>query len=215
MSIPNIDEHFIYSLFADYYYERELKEYGWDDIPTHETVQCLLKSFYERKIGRRLLAPKIVMLSFGNLTHDALQEQLVKLNYQVEPEALYQIQNITFHNHTDAVHETHTLEIKTCSALPHEILPHHFLQANAGLIMNKRDIGYVAYIHKSSGICRVFHHSPIIDSFNYLLLRAVRLSVHLRQNITPQPEPSWLCRFCEYLVECPTHGKAWHDRGGF
>jgi hypothetical protein len=116
--------------------------------------------------------------------------------------------------HVDALHVDHTLEIKTISSMPTEILSQHFLQSNTYVNVHKKSIGYVAYIHKPSGIIKVFSHAPETRPFNYVCLRALRLAYHLRQNMTPPPEPSWLCQFCEYVKKCPNPQRKFSRKGG-
>jgi len=212
--VHTVDANFLYSLFSKVYYEQELPNYDWNEAGTTESVQCLRKSFYQRKLARKLYEPKTVILSFGRIVHIALQEQLKQHGYNVEVEKPIPIQNITLYTHTDALHDTHTLELKTITSMPSQILLHHFHQANAYTVAHKKPIGYVAYIHKPSGIIKVFPYKPIIESFNYVCARAVRLSYSLRHNIVPDPEPSWLCRYCEYIDLCPTPKKTTPQKGG-
>jgi len=211
----SVNENFIYSLFSNVYYERELPQYDYNEIGTSEAVQCLLKSFFQRKLARKLFDPKIVILSFGRIVHLALQEKLEEHGYNVEVEKPIELDTITLYTHTDALHDTHTLEIKTITSMPTSILPQHFHQANTYTVAHKKPVGYITYIHKPSGIVKVFPYKPIAESFNYICLRAFRLSHAIRHNTTPEPEPSWLCRYCEYIDICPRPQRYTPRKGGF
>ena len=68
MSITQKD---MYEMFAEIYYKRVFRPYADNEIHVTEATQCLLKSFYQRKIRRALLEPKVVVLSFGTLVHEA------------------------------------------------------------------------------------------------------------------------------------------------
>ncbi|RLG72880.1 MAG: hypothetical protein DRO23_09805 [Thermoprotei archaeon] len=194
---------FLYKLFSNVYYQQVIPSYDWNQISVTEAKQCLLKSFYQRKLGRKLFDPKIVVLSFGRLIHTALQDQLIEHGYYPEYETTFEFGNVTLYSHADALHPEHVLEIKTISRKPHQILTHHQPQINAYCIINKRKLGYVAYIHKPSGNIYSFKWKPQHKMWEWLLMRAIRLSEHLRKNVPPKPEPSWLCRYCEYIDLCP------------
>lgn len=209
-----VNDQFLYSLFSQVYYEYEYPKYDWNQVSTTESVQCLLKSFFQRKLAYKLLEPKTVILSFGRIVHLALQKPLEQHGYEVEAEKPYPIENMELMTHTDALHPTHTLELKTISSMPTTILSHHFLQSNTYVNVHKKPVGYVGYIHKPSGICKVFPHKPEIRPFNYVCLRALRLALHLRQNMTPVPEPSWLCQYCEYVKLCPNPQRKFGRKGG-
>jgi CRISPR/Cas system-associated exonuclease Cas4 (RecB family) len=210
-----VNDQFLYSLFSDLYYEQEYPQYDWNQITTTEAVQCLLKSFYQRKLAYKLYEPKTVILGFGRIVHIALQKQLQQHGYETEVEKPYQIENIQLMTHTDALHTNHTLELKTISSMPTEILSQHYLQSNTYINVHKKPIGYVAYIHKPSGIIKVFNHKPETRPFEYVCLRALRLSHNLRHSITPVPEPSWLCQYCEYVKHCPNPQKTFGKKGAF
>jgi len=201
MSVTDKD---IYQMFAEIYYKRTFRVYQQDEVHVTEATQCLLKSFFQRKLMRALLEPKVVILSFGDLIHEALKEPLERRGYKTEQEGKYELQNVTLFAHTDALATDHTLEFKTISRMPHNALSHHILQDNAYNFVFDRPIGYIPYIHKPSGLVVVFPIEKREDQFKYVCLRAIRLSVLLRSNTMPQPEPSWLCQYCEYYDICPS-----------
>jgi len=198
-----IDEQFMYELFGELYYSRALREYNDDEISTTESIQCLLKTFFQRKMPRKLFQPKIVVLSFGDIVHTALREPLIRRGYNVEKEGKWDLHNGTLYVHSDAVYTDHTLETKTVSRMPHNPLIHHFLQDNTYNFVLDKPIGYLAYLHKPSGFIKVFPCERSERSFEYVTLRAVRGIHHFTTNTMPKPEPSWLCKYCEYVDLCP------------
>jgi CRISPR/Cas system-associated exonuclease Cas4 (RecB family) len=214
MTYNEVTDQFLYSLFSNVYYEHTQPQYGSNECGTTEAVQCLLKSFYQRKVNRHLLEPKIVILSFGRIVHLALQDKLFKHGYHVEVEKPVVYDKFTLYTHTDALHDTHILEIKTCSSIPHQILQHHFLQANTYAVAHNKPVGYVAYIHKPSGIIKTLWFQPQTQAYQYVLLRAYRLTACLKTNTCPEPEPSWLCRYCEYVDLCPNPQRSFGRKGG-
>ena len=210
----SVDAQFMYDLFSDLYYSRVFRQYNDDEVSTTESIQCLLKSFLQRKLKRTMALPKIVILSFGNIVHTALREPLLNRGYDVEVEGEYDLINGTLYCHSDAVADTHTLENKTISRMPNSPLTHHFLQDNAYNFMLDKPIGYLSYLHKPSGIIKVFPCKRSLDGFKYVCMRGVRLVHRLTSNTMPKPEPSWLCRYCEYTDICPNPRKYVSRRGG-
>jgi len=202
--VLTLSEKDVYEMFAEIYYSRAYLPYSNVEIHVTEATQCLLKSFYQRKLQRLLLEPKVVVLSFGDLVHKALQEPLKRRNYNVEVEGKFNVSNVTLVGHADALHKSHVLEFKTISRIPHDVLEHHVLQTNAYNYIFNVDVGSVVYIHKPSGTIRIFDVPRSEEMFKYVCLRALRLSNCLKNNITPQPEPSWLCQYCEYVDVCPS-----------
>ena len=200
MSVTQKD---MYEMFAEIYYKRVFRPYTDTEIHVTEATQCLLKSFYQRKLQRALLEPKVVVLSFGTLVHEALHEPLERRGYKCELEGKYEIGDVTLYGHGDAVANDHGLELKTITRMPTDVLSHHKLQANAYSFIFDKPEWYVAYIHKPSGLCKVFNVPRDENMFKYVVMRAVRLSTLLRKNQTPEPEPSWLCAYCEYIDICP------------
>ena len=198
-----VTEKDIYELFSEIYYKRKPKQYKDDEIHVTEAIQCLLKSFYQRKVKRELLDSKIVILSFGSLIHEALQDTLKKRGYQLEAEGKMKLDGVTIYAHADAMHNDHILEFKTITRFPSKPLPHHKLQLNAYLYIFDRPIGYLVYIHKPSGTIKIYDVERNETLFKYICLRASRLVTHLTSNKKPDPEPSWLCDYCEYVDLCP------------
>jgi len=208
-----IDANFIYELFSDIYYTRKFPVYTDQECSVTEAVQCLLKSFLFRKSKRILLNPKIVILSFGDLVHEAIRKPLEKHHFICEFENSIPITKYTLYSHSDAVGDLYGLELKTITRMPHEILTHHFLQTNTYHYINKELPYHVVYIHKPSGTVKVFPLQPHRESFDYITRRAVRLCYCLERNLMPKPEPSWLCQYCEYVDVCPNPLRT--VKGGF
>jgi len=202
--VLTITEKDVYEMFTEIYYSRACLPYKDDEIHVTEATQCLLKSFFQRKLQRLLLEPKVVVLSFGDIVHKALHGPLKRRCYNVEVEGKYKLHGITLVGHADAQREGHVLEFKTISRMPHDALQHHILQTNAYNYIFNVDIGSIVYIHKPSGTIRIFDVPKDEEMFKYVCLRAYRLSLCLKNNNMPQPEPSWLCQYCEYTDVCPS-----------
>jgi len=212
MSTVQVNPNFIYELFSDIYYTKEFPVYTDLECSVTETIDCLLRAFFMRKTRRALLNSKIVILSFGDLIHMALREPLLKRGFKCEQEGKYEIGKYTLYSHTDAVHDNLGLEFKTITRKPHEVLTHHFLQANAYFHIQDLHEIHVVYIHKPSGTVTTYPIQPHTPSFDYVKTRAIRFCYSLTHNITPNPEPSWRCLFCEFTDVCPTPLKT--VRGG-
>jgi CRISPR/Cas system-associated exonuclease Cas4 (RecB family) len=215
MGTLTIDSSFLYRTFSHIYYTQQLPEYDNNECSTTQSVQCLLKSFNERKFGRKLLDSKITLLTFGRIIHLALQDDLKKEGFDIEVEKQQDLPNGILWTHTDAIKDKASMEIKTISSMPTDILSHHYLQSNTYVNVNKLEIGYVPYIHKPSGIIKVFSHKPDQRQYIYVCSRATRLIHHLRTNVRPEPEPSWLCQYCEYTDICPAPKPLKRAKGGF
>ena len=198
-----VTEKDIYEMFAEVYYKRIYIPLNNETIHVTEATQCLLKSFFQRKTPRALLEPKIVVLSMGDLIHKALAEPLSRRGYKMEVEGEYNIGNVKLVGHADALKRNHVIEIKTSSRIPHEALEHHYLQCNAYNHIFDMDTGYIVYIHKPSGTIRIFDVPRDTERWKYVCLRAYRLAHCLINGVTPNPEPSWLCSYCEYVDVCP------------
>lgn len=199
----SVTEKLMYEMWGEIYYREAFRPYTSDECSTTEAIQCLLKSFLQRKLKRALLEPKIVILSFGKLVHEALKEPLIRRGYEIEKEGKYLIRDVTMYAHGDAVHTNHGLEFKTITARPTRVLSHHYLQANTYNYVFDKPVWYVCYIHKPTGFNRVFPVIPNKQVFQYVCLRALRLCTRLRGSTMPPPEPSWLCSYCEYRDVCP------------
>jgi len=202
--MSTVNEQMIYEMFGEIYYREQLRPYTVTEISVTEAIQCLLKSFYQRMLRRALLEPKIVVLSFGKLVHEALGDPLVRRNYKINQEGKMELKDVTLYAHTDALASDHTLEFKTITAVPHNPLSHHVQQDNAYNFIFDRPSGYLVYIHKPSGMVRTFPVPRNEDMFQLTCLRSYRLSHCLRSRTLPVPEPSWLCTYCEYTDVCPS-----------
>jgi len=209
----NVTADFVYQLFSDIYYTKEFPVYTDRECSTTEAIQCLLKSFFTRKVTRRMADSKIVILSFGDLVHMALREPLQKRKYDTEVENATNLGRYMLWSHMDTGNKVHGMEFKTISRRPHQILTHHFLQGNTYYHVNKLESFDVVYIHKPSGLVFPFPLQPHKDSYDFVTRRATRLCWCLEHNVMPEAEPSWLCQYCEYVDLCPTPQRS--VRGGF
>lgn len=197
-----INSDFMYELFGELYYNKDMRNYTDYEVSTTESIQCLRKSFAQRKMPRRLYNDKIVILTFGDIVHYALREPLRNRGFTTEVEDSFKYRNVTMYMHCDAEKNDIILENKTISTMPNHPLTHHRLQVNTYLNIRKKSKGYISYLHKPSGIIPVFPVYPDEQMFKYVCLRGIRLSNSLQTNTMPEPEPNWLCRYCEYRDLC-------------
>lgn len=201
--MSSVNEAMIYECFSEVYYQRVFREYSDTQVSVYETCQCLLKSFYQRKLQYKLMDSKVVILSFGNLIHEALRKPLEKRGFKSEKEGVTTVNGVELFAHGDAVRDDCGIDHKSITRMPHAPLIHHFYQSNAYIHTFGTKKWYLNYVHKPSGICKVFPIEPLERAFQWNCLRAVRLSHCLKTNVTPKPEVSWLCRYCEYKPICP------------
>jgi CRISPR/Cas system-associated exonuclease Cas4 (RecB family) len=201
--MSEVNEAMMYECVSEIYYSRVFREYTDTQVSVFETCQCLLKSFYQRELHWKLQDNKLVILSFGNLVHEALREPLERRGFKHELEGVIPVNGVELFAHGDAVRDDCGIDHKTCSTLPHEPLSHHYAQCNAYMHVFNKPKWYLNYVHKPSGMIKVFPLIPNEDAFKVNCLRAVRLSHCLRTKTMPQPEVDWLCRYCEYKPICP------------
>ena len=197
----------IYRLFSKAYYRKGYRRYLDDECSVTQTTTCMLKAFNMRKIPREFADRKKVILMWHTLLHRTVQRELEEEGFKIEHEQKIRFRNVTLYSHVDAVDDIETLELKGITRLPYEPLSHHRLQANTYAFMEDREQNYIAYIHKPSGIVKVFPIFRNVKMFEYTKLRALRLCTHIQRNVQPQPEPSWECQYCEYTDMCPAQHK--------
>lgn len=206
--MSEVNAQMIYDCFGEVYKKAMFPQYTDKQVSVTETCTCLTKSFYGRRLGYKLMDSKTVILSFGRLVHEGLREPLLKRGFKPELEGVMPINGIELYAHGDSVRDDCGIDHKTISRIPEAPLIHHFYQSNAYMFVLDRPKWYINYIHKPSGIVKVFPIERLERAFQWNCLRAIRLSHCLKSNTTPQPEPSWLCRYCEYKLICPAwrHG---------
>jgi len=202
-----MDEKFIYHLFSKAYYRKGYRVYNDDECSVTQTTTCMLKAFFMRKVPREFADRKKVILMWHTLLHRAIQTELLGEGFKIEHETKMRFNNVTLYGHTDAVNDISTLDLKGVSRLPSEPLSHHRQQVNAYGFLEDKEQNYIAYVHKPSGIVKVFPVFRNAKIFEYTKLRAVRLCTHIQRNVQPQPEPSWECQYCEYTDICPAKHK--------
>jgi len=197
-----LNEQFIYDLFAEQYYKRI---YDIDDnkrIHVYESIRCLLKSYYTRKLKRKLFDSKIVVLSIGDAIHRLIQDVLREKGYQIEPELEFEYNDIVVVGHPDILTDNFVIELKSVSRIPKRPLTEHLLQTTAYIRMAEVNEGYIVYIGKSSGKVKIFRVLYDAISFHHVVTRANFLSECLTNNHPPLPEVTRFCKYCEYQDLC-------------
>jgi len=185
---------------------KQLRIYDENTVHVGECTNCLRKAYYNRKNGSmdlsHLAPSKRVILGLGLSTHLVFEEILKEMGYRTEQQIIKDFNGFKLAGTPDAINEDHVIEIKTCNRLPDKALPHHVMQLNAYLALTGRKLGFIIYICKRDGNVRIFSIEFDEKMFQDLLSRAAKLHKCLKENKPPEPEPSYLCNYCEWKWEC-------------
>ena len=179
-----------------------------DTVHVGEVVQCLRKSWFNRKYGdlknlNHLSNAKCVILGLGFASHFVLEEALRELGYVVEKPVTVEFPNgLKLIGTPDGFNSQVVLEIKTVNSIPSKPYEHHVLQLNAYLNMLNMDLGLIIYISKRDGRIKIFEVRRDTRKYLQVIERARLLHKYLKENIPPDPEPSRLCDFCEWKLWC-------------
>ena len=100
------------------------------------------------------------------------------------------------------------LELKSISRIREDWIPYpnHVLQLQAYLWMLDRPRGFIVYIEKSRGRIYPIEVEREASAWALIIQRARILHHHLLNNEPPRPEPSSLCRVCDYRRFCGHEG---------
>jgi len=189
---------------------KHLRIVGKDTVHVGEVVQCLRKSWFNRKYGdvrnlNHLSDSKCVILGLGLASHFVLEEALRELGYVVEKPVTVEFPNgLKLIGTPDGFNSQVVLEIKTVNSIPSKPYPHHVLQLNTYLNMLNMDLGLIIYICKRNGRIKIFEVRRDTRKYLEVLERAKRLYYHISKDIPPDPEPSHLCNYCEWRLHCKT-----------
>jgi len=196
-------------------YEEEsgIKELKLNEIHVTEAVNCLRKSWYFRKERVEVPIEKVVVLSIGTQMHKLIQKYIDGRKVETEKEVKYRFRDIYVVGRIDLIVDNTIIELKTVSAKVKDVYPHHYAQLNAYLNMlnelypnQYNDYAFIVYINKRDGKINVFTVWRDIQGWLWTLARAWKLYEHLVRNVPPEPEPSFLCRYCEYQFMCRING---------
>jgi len=190
---------------------KHLRIVGKDTVHVGEVVQCLRKSWFNRKYGdvrnlNHLSDSKCVVLGLGLASHFVLEEALRELGYVVEKPITLEFPNgLKLVGTPDAFNDKVVLEVKTVNRIPDHPYEHHVLQLNTYLNMLNYDLGLIIYISKKDGKVKIFEVKRDTKKYLEILERAKKLHYHISKDIPPNPEPSHLCNYCEWKLWCNSY----------
>jgi len=167
-----------------------------------EAASCLRKAYYYRTLDIPIPSEKVVILTIGGLIHRVVQPELQALGYTCEAELTRDFGPFKLVGHADALNESHVIEIKSVTRMPHGPYTHHALQANAYAVMADVPYYVMTYISKAGGYVRVMPRRVDEGLFDVLVSRAAKLHEALKARKPPKPEPSRLCRWCSAYPIC-------------
>ena len=179
-----------------------------NSIHVSEVVGCLRKAWLNRKYGdvrnlNHLSDMKCVILGLGLASHFVLEQALRELGYVVEKPVTLEFPNgLKLIGTPDAFNDKAVLEVKTVNKIPDYPYEHHILQLNAYLNILNYDSGLIIYICKKDGKVKIYEIRRDMRKYVQILQRAKKLHYHISKDIPPDPEPSYLCNYCEWRLYC-------------
>jgi len=181
------------------------------EIHVHEVVQCMRKSYYERKYGssdfRHLSDTKCVILGLGLLTHEKLEELFAQtFNAQCEKVVMRDIivNGIKYKvvGTIDILYDTTLIDLKTVNKIPDRPYSHHYYQLQLYMWLTDLYKSYIVYISKRRGTIRIYEvirDNKVIDQ---LIERIHYYIACISSDTIPKREKSYLCNYCEYSLNC-------------
>ena len=182
--------------------EHNPDDVGPETVFVTEITQCLRKSYFQRKYGFRPAGEKAVILMLGSALHYIVQKYSDYDGKLVEVPVKAEFEGVELKGRVDLLLDDSVVELKTVIKVPDSVLEHHRDQLLLYMFMSGRERGYVVYVGKKDGAVEAYEVQNDPERLKTLLSRAKKLSQHLMNNEKPDPEPSWLCRFCEYRRIC-------------
>jgi len=182
-----------------------------NEIHVHEIVQCLRKSYYERKYGssdfNHLSDTKCVILGLGLITHDALEAlfmEYFKADVEVPFELEFRVRDKLFKlvGTVDVALADAIVDLKTVNKIPDRPYDHHYDQVQLYMYLSDAPIAYIVYICKKDGRVKVFQVTRDENRISHLLNRAYDYAIYLIEDKVPPAEPNVLCKYCEYSLKC-------------
>jgi len=171
-----------------------------DLIYVTDVTQCLLKSWYQRTFGEPPSDEKVVILVLGDDVHYILNESFPIGEGEMSAEKEYK--GVRIRGRADRVLSSSIVEFKTVNMVPKEPYNHHVRQVQLYLWLFDKPYAFIVYVSKKDGKVKAFKVERSDEAINELLERAATLSRHLREGTRPEPEPNWMCKYCEYAAFC-------------
>jgi len=203
--VAEVDEHHIermvYRAFrAAWEEDRGGRVAPPDLIYVTDVTQCLLKSWYQRTFAEPPPDEKVVLLVLGDDVHYVLNESFPI--GEGERSAEKEFKGVKIRGRADRVLSSFVVEFKTVNIVPKEPYEHHVNQAQLYLWLFDKPSAFIVYVSRKDGKVKAFRIGRDEEKITRLLERAVELSRHLRDGTRPEPEPGWLCKYCEYASMC-------------
>jgi len=182
-----------------------------NEIHVHEIVQCMRKSYYERKYGssdyNHLSDKKCVILGLGLLTHEKLEElfsQMFNAKCEKTYEREVKVNGLTFKviGTVDVIYDHTLIDLKTVNKIPDEPYDHHYLQLQMYMWLTGLHEAYIVYICKRDGTVKIYQVIRSDKVIKQLMERLHYYATCVSSDIVPKAEHSYLCKYCEYSLEC-------------
>jgi len=182
-----------------------------NEVHVHEIVQCMRKSYYERKYGSsdysHLSDKKCVILGLGLLTHVKLEElfsQMFNAECEKELRRKVKVNGLIYEviGTIDILYDNTLIDLKTVNKIPDEPYKHHYLQLQMYMWLANLHKSYIIYICKRDGTIEIFDIIRNERAITHMLERLHYYITCVSADVTPRAEKSYLCNYCEYLLDC-------------
>jgi len=167
-----------------------------------DVTQCLLKSWYQRVLDYSPSDEKVALLVMGDDVHYLMREILGVGEGELGLEKELG-DGVKLRGRVDRVLGDCVLEFKTVSRAPEKPYDNHIKQIQLYMWLADKGEGFIVYVSRADGRVKAFRVLREDEVVAEMAERARRLSESLRQGIPPEPEPSKLCKYCEYNTLCP------------
>jgi len=201
---------------------KEQKEKTNDICYVTELTKCLLKAYLDRKNPQEYDDPTLRRFAAGDLIEEAFLQTLYKDPdiYVIDTQypAYYINETYEIHGRIDILtqHQKQKIvahEVKSAKDYPWKEEPYENHQKQLQFYLGATGItnGEINYISKKALVTGEKEldqtHIVIMDITIYeeMIQRGKILTDALKTATPPQPEPSWLCDYCQH--ECPTRKK--------
>lgn len=178
-----------------------------------DVAQCLLKSWYQRVLDYSPPDEKVALLVMGDDVHYLVREilEVGEGELRLEKELA---NGVRLRGRVDRILGDCVLEFKTVSRIPERPYDGHVRQIQLYMWLADKKEGFLVYVSRADGRVRAFKVRREDETIVEMAERARRLSESLRRGVPPEPEPSKLCKYCEYNALCPAFKSGSHASGG-
>jgi len=216
---------YLLNIIIEEYIRKNIKERKIGVYYVSELSMCLRKLYYFYKVGEKIDLSTFLLMESGRVMHEWLAEVLKSVNeidvngtkYRIEVSSeqklSYQIGNVLIEGRYDNIitvkisdtkEEVMLIEVKTTADLDKikEPKPEHIMQLNfyIGLVGLKE--GYLLYIDRKNYRYKIFKIKYKKELFDQLVKRAIALHYSLVNNILPDREVGFRCKYCPFKNIC-------------